>query len=91
MEDYKVDINLHGGYNSDKQYWKYHEGGQHTSQVWWHIAYALNDSRRREVIQNSYVLLGMSLHIKYRTSSSVGQDWPNGYFWNFKPIIGLNT
>jgi len=85
-KDMTVDINLHGGYNSDNRYWQYGETGQHTSQVHWHIAYALHPRRRREVVDNGYVLHGMSLQFKYRTAAGSGN--PNAYFFNFKPIIG---
>lgn len=91
VADYKVNVNLHGGYNGNSgvNYWEYQNTGQHNRLEEWHIAYALTESRIKEVINNKWLMFGMSMHIKFRTAAST--DYADGTFWSFKPIIGKSN
>jgi len=86
--EYKVNNNLHS-YSSSNYYWEYGNTGSHSANDW-HIAYAIDSARRTTIIQGGYMLYGMHLQIRFRTPTT-GQNYANGHFWNFAPIIGTGS
>lgn len=86
--DYRPTENLFS-YNSSSHYWAYDESGQHDSGVDWMIGYQLPSGARQQVFNNKLRLLGISMHILFRTSAIARHA--DARFYNFKPIIAKDT
>lgn len=82
--DYKVNYNLHS-YSSSSHYWEYGNTGSKDVNVDWHIAYVISPGNRSSVVNNGWLLRGMSMQIRFRTPTS-GQKKVDGYYYNFAPI-----